>query len=179
MAGRSGLRPVLSPVTSETPGRLRPLVGCSRNRETRPPRCPVHTRRQPLEGGSCKRGLLERRDLAFLPRSRPGVGRICRHSVTGRRVHRLRPTQVDVPCRTANRSGLPRCSTIFQTALRDPSTIREIWIVLGKGPPRSELEEKSTETPPSSELFQLLYSLQATWTAVTSIGARLRVFSAT
>ena len=67
----------------------------------------------------------------------------------------------------------------IQTALRDPNTIREIWIVLGKGPPRFELEERSTETPPSSELFQLLYSLQATWTAVTSIGARLRVFSAT
>jgi len=64
------------------------------------------------------------------------------------------------------------------SALRDPKTSREVWLVLGQGPPKSLLIKASNKRAPEAELIQMLYSLQSTWTAVASLGATLRVFSA-
>jgi superfamily II DNA or RNA helicase len=66
----------------------------------------------------------------------------------------------------------------FLSALRDPKTSREVWLVLGQGPPKSLLVTECRKRTPTAELIQMLYSLQSTWTSVASLGARLRVFSA-
>jgi hypothetical protein len=66
----------------------------------------------------------------------------------------------------------------FHSALRDPKTSREVWLVLGQGPPKSLLVRECRSANPKAELIQLLYSLQSTWTSVASLGAKLRVFSA-
>jgi hypothetical protein len=66
----------------------------------------------------------------------------------------------------------------FLSALRDPKTSREVWLVLGQGPSKSLLVKECRRPKPKPELIQMLYSLQSTWTSVASLGARLRVFSA-
>jgi hypothetical protein len=68
--------------------------------------------------------------------------------------------------------------TQFRRALRDPKTSREVWLVLGQGPSRSLLLDECSKDDPKAELIQMLYSLQSTWTSVASLGASLRVFSA-
>ena len=59
----------------------------------------------------------------------------------------------------------------------DPQATREVWIMLGHGPPQSLLRSESKRRPPRAEVIQMLFSLQATWGAVASTGARLRVLS--
>ena len=66
----------------------------------------------------------------------------------------------------------------FRGALADPQTSREVWILLGQGPPKSLLKEESLRDAPKPEMIQMLYSLQSTWSAVASVGARLRVLTA-
>ena len=66
----------------------------------------------------------------------------------------------------------------FRSALRDPKTSREVWLVLGQGPSKRLLVKECRQPAPKAELIQMLYSLQSTWTSVASLGARLRVFSA-
>jgi superfamily II DNA or RNA helicase len=65
----------------------------------------------------------------------------------------------------------------IRDTLVDPRATREVWIMLGQGPPQSLLRTESHKRPPRAEAIQMLFSLQATWSAVTSTGARLRVFS--
>lgn len=67
--------------------------------------------------------------------------------------------------------------TQIRNALRDPRTTREIWIMLGRGPSKSKLLENSRQDDPGPEVVQMLYSLQSTWGAVSSVGAKLQVFS--
>jgi hypothetical protein len=67
--------------------------------------------------------------------------------------------------------------TEFREALRDPNTSREVWLILGKGPSRGTLVTACAKANPQAELIQMLYSLQSTWTSVSSLGARLRVLS--
>jgi hypothetical protein len=65
----------------------------------------------------------------------------------------------------------------FRKALVDPQVTREVWIMMGQGPSQSRLRAESRKTQPKAEVIQMLFSLQATWGAVSSIGARLRVLS--
>lgn len=65
----------------------------------------------------------------------------------------------------------------IRDVLVDPQATREVWLMLGQGPPRSLLQRESRKTQPKAEVIQMLFSLQATWGAVSSVGARLRVLS--
>jgi hypothetical protein len=65
----------------------------------------------------------------------------------------------------------------FREALVDPQVTREVWLMLGQGPSQSRLREESRKAQPKAEVIQMLFSLQATWGAVSSVGARLRVLS--
>jgi superfamily II DNA or RNA helicase len=64
----------------------------------------------------------------------------------------------------------------IQLLLRDPSTSREVWILLGNTLSLSEFERSRTSPNPSPETIQILFLLQSTWANVSSVGARLRVF---
>jgi superfamily II DNA or RNA helicase len=66
--------------------------------------------------------------------------------------------------------------TRLRDLLRDPQTTREIWLVLGQGLSKSTLDTERGKINPAPEVVQILYSLQATWSAVSSVGARLRMF---
>jgi hypothetical protein len=63
-----------------------------------------------------------------------------------------------------------------QLLLRDPSTTREVWILLGNTLSLSEFERSRTSPNPSAKTIQILFLLQSTWANVSSVGARLRVF---
>lgn len=63
-----------------------------------------------------------------------------------------------------------------RAALLDPRTVREVWLVLGQGPSRAALDAERQKPKPPAEVVQMLYSLQSTWAAVSSVGARLRLF---
>jgi hypothetical protein len=65
----------------------------------------------------------------------------------------------------------------FREALIDPQVTREVWIMMGQGPSQARLREESRKAQPKAEVIQMLFSLQATWGAVSSVGARLRVLS--
>ena len=66
--------------------------------------------------------------------------------------------------------------TRLRDLLRDPQATREIWLVLGQGLSRRALEQERGKLSPAAEVVQILYSLQASWSSVSSVGARLRVF---
>lgn len=66
--------------------------------------------------------------------------------------------------------------TRLRNLLRDPQATREIWLVLGQGLSKSKLDTERGKTSPAPEVVQILYSLQATWSSVSAVGARLRVF---
>jgi superfamily II DNA or RNA helicase len=66
--------------------------------------------------------------------------------------------------------------TRVRDLLRDPQATREIWLVLGQGLSKGTLDTERAKTRPAAEVVQILYSLQATWSSVSSVGARLRVF---
>jgi len=66
--------------------------------------------------------------------------------------------------------------TRVRDLLRDPQATREIWLVLGQGLSKAALDTERGRTSPAAEVVQILYSLQATWSSVSSVGARLRVF---
>jgi len=65
----------------------------------------------------------------------------------------------------------------IRNVLVDPQSTREVWLMLGQGPPQSLLRRESRKAQPKAEVIQMLFSLQATWGAVSSVGARLRVLS--
>jgi superfamily II DNA or RNA helicase len=64
----------------------------------------------------------------------------------------------------------------IRAALLDPQTVREIWLILGQGLSKSALEAEMQRPNPAAEALQIIYSLQATWGAVSSVGGRLRIF---
>jgi hypothetical protein len=66
--------------------------------------------------------------------------------------------------------------TRLRDLLRDPQATREVWLVLGQGLSKSALDTERGKTSPAPEVVQILYSLQATWSSVSAVGARLRVF---
>jgi superfamily II DNA or RNA helicase len=64
----------------------------------------------------------------------------------------------------------------LQELIRDPLAQREVWIVLGKGFSLSAYQAERGKPNPGPETVQLFFLLQSTWTAVSSIGATLRVY---
>lgn len=77
------------------------------------------------------------------------------------------------------RTGTPDAEQAWaavQSCLRDPSASREVWIVLGGGLNLSALESERAKDRPLPQVVQIMYLLQSTWTAVQSVGARLRLF---
>ena len=66
--------------------------------------------------------------------------------------------------------------TSIKHIVRNPAASREVWIVIAGGLNYATLEVESTKINPSPRAVQLFYLLQSTWSAVSSIGARFRVF---
>ena len=64
----------------------------------------------------------------------------------------------------------------IRTALLDPLTVREVWLVLGQGTSRAAFDAERQKPKPAPQVVQMLYALQAAWGAVSSVGCRLRVF---
>ncbi|MCU1694670.1 MAG: box helicase [Mycobacterium sp.] len=60
--------------------------------------------------------------------------------------------------------------------ITDPDIDREVWIVLGKAMSKEKLQEQARKRRPSAEAIQVFALLQATWGAVSQLGARLRIF---
>lgn len=67
--------------------------------------------------------------------------------------------------------------TELNNLIRNPSSKKEVWLVMGKGFSLGhfkELIEDTNKTTP--EIIQIMFLLQSTWGAVSSVGATLRVF---
>lgn len=69
------------------------------------------------------------------------------------------------------------CWGEIRSLIQKPDTQREVWIVLGKTIKQAWLRGEFLKADPDPEAVQLFYLLQSTWTAVSSIGARLRIFA--
>jgi superfamily II DNA or RNA helicase len=65
----------------------------------------------------------------------------------------------------------------IQQLIRQPSTTREVWIVMGDGMSRSAFELEGKRNKPRASFINLIYLLQSTWSAASSVGAQLKVFS--
>jgi hypothetical protein len=64
----------------------------------------------------------------------------------------------------------------IRRAVRDPSASREVWLVMGGGVSLSKFDSERKTANPPGHLIQFVYLLQGTWSAVSSIGAVLKVF---
>jgi len=64
----------------------------------------------------------------------------------------------------------------IRAALLNPQTVREVWLILGQGLSKAAFDAERQKARPAAEVVQMLFSLQATWGAVSSVGGRLRVF---
>jgi superfamily II DNA or RNA helicase len=64
----------------------------------------------------------------------------------------------------------------IRARIANPQTEREVWLVLGQMLSRSALDTESTKKPPTAEAIQVFGTLQAAWSAVSQVGARLRIF---
>jgi hypothetical protein len=64
----------------------------------------------------------------------------------------------------------------IREAIRNPSTTREIWLVVGAGLSLRAFDIATRQERPSGYLIQLIYLLQGTWSAVSSVGAVFKVF---
>lgn len=60
--------------------------------------------------------------------------------------------------------------------IADPTTTREVCIALCNGLSAQELENQCNSKTPPPELVQLLFLLQSTWAAISSVGAIFRVY---
>ncbi len=61
--------------------------------------------------------------------------------------------------------------------VRDPSATRAVWILLGQAFSLEEFEKQRNRSRPAPEIVQILYQIQSTWGAVSSVGAKLTIFS--
>ena len=58
-----------------------------------------------------------------------------------------------------------------------PESEREVWLVLGQSLSKKALEEQRTPNGrPLAEALQVFSLLQTTWSAVSQLGGRLRIF---
>jgi superfamily II DNA or RNA helicase len=76
---------------------------------------------------------------------------------------------------TSNIEGQALWDRIRQI-IRDPSSSREVWIVMGQMFSLSEFELQRLKSKPPPEIVQILYLIQSTWGAVSSVGATLRIY---
>lgn len=60
--------------------------------------------------------------------------------------------------------------------IQAPDTDREVWLVLGNGLSKEHLQVQASKRRPAPEAIQVFSLLQATWGAVSQLGARLRIF---
>lgn len=63
--------------------------------------------------------------------------------------------------------------------IRDPNSQREVWIVLGQGFSQKRFKAESKKRKPDPEIVQILFLVQSTWCAVSSVGATLRIYCST
>lgn len=78
------------------------------------------------------------------------------------------------------RVGLSSVETtwkMLEGRIRNPNTNREVWIVLGATLSKRELETELKKQKPAPHSLQVVHLLLTTIAAVSSAGARLRVFS--
>jgi hypothetical protein len=64
----------------------------------------------------------------------------------------------------------------FDRLLKNPSTRREVWIVMAQGLSLSEFEKEREKISPQPSVIQMLFLLQSTWAAVSSVGSQFRIF---
>lgn len=62
--------------------------------------------------------------------------------------------------------------------IANPQSEREVWIVLGQSlsVERLKRELAKKKNPPAPEVLQIFSLVQATWSATSQMGARLRIF---
>ena len=93
-----------------------------------------------------------------------------RESATG--VRRIRRTTPTLPSGTA-------IAKVVDGFVRSAETTKEVWVVLGNGFPIKDLLGKAVGAGklPDYHSVQLMYLLQSCANQVSSVGARLRIFS--
>jgi superfamily II DNA or RNA helicase len=67
----------------------------------------------------------------------------------------------------------------IRSVIAVPDSEREVWLVVGNALSKSALQQQAERRPPAhptAEALQIYSLLQATWGAVSQLGARLRVF---
>jgi superfamily II DNA or RNA helicase len=64
----------------------------------------------------------------------------------------------------------------LRNIIRDPSSTREVWLILGKGFSIEVFEQERNKTVIEPEIIQMLYLLQSTWAAISSVGAVFRIY---
>jgi superfamily II DNA or RNA helicase len=64
----------------------------------------------------------------------------------------------------------------IRKVIANPSSEREVWLVLGQSLSRQALSNQAAKQRPAPEAIQVFSLLQTTWGAVSQIGARLRIF---
>jgi hypothetical protein len=60
--------------------------------------------------------------------------------------------------------------------IRSPASSREVWLFLGNGLSKKALTDALASPPLEPQVVQIVYQLQSTWSAVSSMGAKFRVF---
>jgi superfamily II DNA or RNA helicase len=64
----------------------------------------------------------------------------------------------------------------IESLLNDPSSKKEVWLVIGQGFSYQRFTAGIKKKPPQPEIIQILFLLQSTWSATASIGASLRIY---
>lgn len=77
--------------------------------------------------------------------------------------------------RPAGRQDPREAWEAIRAVIRNPRARREVWIVVGGGLQKHQLENVRSAGDAFPEMIQILYLLQSTWSAVGSIGGTLRV----
>jgi len=60
--------------------------------------------------------------------------------------------------------------------IRYPLSVKDVWILLGSGFSYGEFKKQVNKPNPLPEIVQIIYLLQSTWSSVSSVGARLKIF---
>jgi hypothetical protein len=64
----------------------------------------------------------------------------------------------------------------IERIVRHPAAVREVWVVMSDGMSRKAFVRRQKENTPPASVIQLIYLLQSTWSAVSSVGAVFKVF---
>lgn len=79
------------------------------------------------------------------------------------------------------RRGDATAATVWdevRESVRNPAASREVWLVMGAGLSKVSFEAEKARAKPPGYVIQLIYLLQGTWSAVSGIGATMKVFCA-